>query len=112
MRMLNTADVFAFCRVVKATGARETLKQVAARAADKKDLAAVGLDGFLAILEAAVEPKTEELVYRCLAGPLECTAQEVAEMPLTDLAQMLGRLAEENDLRGFFGFVSGIMDKG
>ena len=99
MRKLNTADVFAFCRVVKATGARETLKQVAARAADKKDL-------------AAVEPKTEELVYRCLAGPLECTAQEVAEMPLTDLAQMLGRLAEENDLRGFFGFVSGILDKG
>lgn len=111
MRKLNTADVFAFCRVVKATGARETLKQVAARAADKKDLAAVGLDGFLAILEAAVEPKTEELVYRCLAGPLECTAQEVAELPLTDLAPMLGRLAEENDLGRFFGFVSGILSK-
>lgn len=138
MRKLNTSDVFAFCRIVKATDAREQLRVIvasaakqkeaykaakaeaeAARAAGKKakdpaqvDVTQVGVDGVLAIIEAAVEPRAEALVYRFLAGPLECSPDDVAAMPLDELVPVLRELARENNLTTFFNSVSGILGKG
>ena len=55
MRKLNTADVFAFCRLVKATEAREQLRMIVGAVAKRKedgeavDVTQVGVDGILAI---------------------------------------------------------------
>lgn len=117
MRKLNTADLFAFCRLVKALDARERLRDIAAAAAGRKedgesvDLTGVGMDGMLALLEAAVEPRCEALVYAFLAGPLERTPDEVAALPLDELLPELNELAGLNDLSGFFASVSGILGK-
>lgn len=117
MRKLNTADVFAFCRVVKATDAREKLRGIVTAVAKKKDagepvdVTQVGVDGVLAVVEAAVEPKAEALVYKFLSGPLECEPEDVAAMELDALLPALRELAEANNLTTFFGSVSGILGK-
>lgn len=117
MRRFNTADVFLFCRLVKATEAREQLRDIVTEAAKKKesgdsvDVTRVGVDGILAIVEAAVEPKTETMVYQFLAGPLECSPEEVKEMPLDELLALLKQLAALNNLTGFFDSVSGILGR-
>ncbi len=117
MRKLNTADVFAFCRLVKATEARERLRNIVSAVAKKKDdgkpvdVTQVGVDGILSIVEAAVEPKAEAMVYKFLAGPLECEPDEVASMELEKLLPALQKLAEENNLTVFFGSVSGMIGK-
>ena len=117
MRKLNTADVFAFCRLIKATEAREQLRGIVAAAAKKKeagetvDVTGVGVDGILSIMESAVDPKAEVMVYRFLSGPMECTPEDVAALPLTDLIQNLREMAEINCLTVFFDSVSGILGK-
>lgn len=117
MRKLTTADIFSFCRLVKATDAREQLRGIASAAAKSKeegklvDVTQVGVDGILAVLEAAVEPKAEAMVYKFLAGPMECTPDAVAAMPLEELLPALKRLAEDNNLTSFFASVSGILGK-
>ena len=118
MRKLNTADVFAFCRLVKATEAREQLRIIVAAVAKRKedgeavDVTQVGVDGILAIAEAAVDPKAEAMFYKFLAGPLECTPDEVAAMELDVLVPSLKQLAEASNLTTFFDSVSGILGKG
>ena len=117
MRKLNTSDIFNFCRLVKATDAREQLRSIVTAVAKKKDagepvdVTQVGVDGVLAVVEAAVEPKAEALVYKFLAGPLECTAEDVAAMELDALLHALKEIAEANNLTTFFGSVSGILGK-
>lgn len=118
MRKLNTADVFNFCRLVKATDAREQLRCIVTAVAKRKDkgepidVTQVGVDGVLAVVEAAVEPKAEALVYKFLAGPLECKPEAVAAMELDALLPALKEIAEANNLTVFFDSVSGILGKG
>lgn len=117
MRKLNTSDVFAFCRLVKATDAREQLRSIVTAVAKQKetgaevDVVRVGVDGVLAVVEAAVEPRTEEMVYKVLSGPLECSPQEVADMDLDVLMAALQQLAAQNNLSAFFASASGILGK-
>lgn len=118
MRKLNTSDVFNFCRLVKATDAREQLRVIVTAVAKKKDkgepidVTQVGVDGVMAVIEAAVEPKAEALVYKFLSGPLECKPDAVASMEIDELLPKLRELAEANNLTAFFGSVSGILGKG
>ena len=113
MRKLNTSDVFAFARIVKASGMREELKKILkdVAASEEKDLEDVGMDTILAILEALSEKQSEAAIYKLLAGPFETTAEEVETMELPELAENLRTLSEENDLKAFFNYVSGIAGK-
>ena len=113
MRKLNTSDVFTFARIVKASGMREELKKILkdVAAAEEKDIEDVGMDTIMALLEALSERKSEEAIYQLLAGPFETTAEEVEKMALPDLFENLRTLSEENDLKAFFNYVSGIVGK-
>lgn len=122
MRKLNTADVFAAARVIRASGMRDQLLPIIQKAAeetkaaeDKKAMDAIlsriGINGFLTVLEALAERKSEAAIYEVLAGPMECSAEDVEDMPLEDLIPMLRQIAEENQLKDFFGYVSGILGK-
>lgn len=122
MRKLNTADVFAAARVIRASGMRDQLLPIirqaveeANKAEDKKTrdaiLSKIGINGFLTVLEAMAERKAEAAIYVALAGPMECSAEEVEKMPLDDLLQKLRQIAEDNRLKDFFGYVSGILGK-
>ena len=120
MRKLNTADVFAAARVIRASGMRDQLLPVIQKAAAEannaedekaKDaiLSKIGINGFLTVLEAMAERKAESAIYEVLAGPMECSSEDVEKMPLEDLLPKLRQIAEENQLKNFFGYVSGIL---
>ena len=57
------------------------------------------------------ERKSEAAIYEVLAGPMECSAEDVEKMPLDELLPKLRQIAEENRLKDFFGYVSGILGK-
>lgn len=112
MRKLNTSDVFAMARVVRASGMREELRGLIKRAAESgAKVEDVGIDGFLTILEALAEKKAESAIYEVLSGPFEVTVQEVSVMQLDELTEKLTQLAEGNDLKRFFKWLSGILGK-
>lgn len=112
MRKINTSDVFALARVVRASGMREELRVLIKQAAETESkLEDVGIDGFLTILEALAEKKAEAAIYEVLSGPFEATAQEVAAMELDELMEKLHCLVQENDLKRFFKWLSGILGK-
>lgn len=112
MRRLNTADVFAALRLIRATNLREEIKPLLkAAASEQVSVEDVGIDGVLTLIEAFSERQAEEALYNVLAGPFEVEPEEVAAMDLGELAEKLGTLAKENDLRSFFGYVSGILGK-
>ena len=113
MRKLNTSDVFAFARIVKASGMREELKKILkdVAASEDQNLEDVGIDTILALLEALSEKQSETAIYKMLAGPFEKAAEEVEKMELPELFENLRTLSEENDLKILFNYVSGIVGK-
>lgn len=109
MRKLMTQDVFACCRCLKALGVKEKMKELAAEANSVRDVFDLGFDVLWDLFDAATESGGEAALYNFLAGPFEMSAEEVATMPLPDLFAALQLMAEENDLKGFFGFVRRLM---
>lgn len=110
MRKLKTVDVFTVLRAIKTVGLREELKPVLARAASgEMSVEDVGIDGFLSLLEMLAEKKAENALYEALAGPFEAAPEEVGDMDLEELAAGLVQIAQENNLKAFFGYVSGLL---
>ena len=113
MRKLNTSDVFAFARIVKASGMREELKTIIRDISGREnwDVEEIGMDSVLAILEALAEKRSEAAICEMLAGPFEMSAEDVRTLELPQLAECIRQLISENDLKSFFSFVSGIAGK-
>lgn len=110
MKKLGTTDIFAAMRIVKASGMREELKPVIAKAAEGKfSFNEIGVDAILSAMEALSGHAAEKAIYDLLARPFEMTPDEVAEMPLEELADKLQQIADENDLPRFFKSLSGLM---
>ena len=112
MRKLNTSDVFAALRLIRAANLREEIKPVMRVASEGKlSVEDVGIDGIISVVEMLAEKKAEKAMYEVLSGPFEMEPEEVANMELVQFAENLQQLAKENDLRAFFGYVSGILTK-
>lgn len=112
MRKLQTVDVFAALRVIKAANLREEIKPILKKASEgQASIEDIGIEGMLSVVELLAEHKAEKAMYEVLAGPFEMTAEEVGCLELSKLAENMKRLAEENDLQAFFGYVSGILGK-
>lgn len=112
MRKLKTTDVFAALRAIKAVGLRDELKPLLARAAaGGVSVEDVGIDGFLSLLEMLSEKKAENALYEVLAGPFEATPEAVGSMDLDEMFAGLCQIARENNLKDFFGYVSGLLGK-
>ena len=109
MRKLETSDVFAACRCLKAIGAKEKIKETAQKADRVTDVWGNGFDLLWDIFDAATEADGEDAIYRFLAGPLEMTSDEVRHMPVALLFDNVKALAEENDLLRFFKSAAGLM---
>ena len=112
MRKLNTSDVFAMARIVRASGIRNEIRDLIHRVAGTDEsTASVGIEGFLVIMEACAERKSERAIYEALSGPFEMTADEVALLELDELERRFSLLNEENNLKHFFDLVSRILGK-
>lgn len=112
MRKLNTQDVFSLARIVRASAVKDQLVALIKDATSKnKSVEDIGIIGFLTIFEAMTEKNAESAIYTFLSGPFEMTPGEVAALDLSSLLQLLSRLCEENNLKDFFGWLSGILGK-
>ena len=109
MRKLKTRDVFSACRVLKTVGAKAEIEKVAKSADKAADVWSQGFDLLWGIFDKATEKNAEQPIYELLAGPFEKTADEVADMDLSDLFASLRQLAEENDIITFFKSVGKMM---
>lgn len=114
MRKLITADVFAFARVIKASGMREQLTTYIRKLAvqgKELDVESVGYEGILIMIEALAERKAENALYEALASVAETTPDAVKNLPPADFFALFKEISEENDIQAFFGYVSGILGK-
>ena len=114
MRKIITADVFAFARVIKASGMREQLtafiRKLAAQ--DKElDVEAVGYEGLLVMIEALAERKAENALYEALGSIAEMKPSDIQNLPPAEFFKLFKDISEENDIKAFFGYVSGILGK-
>lgn len=113
MRTLKTSDVFAFARLIKASGVRSELTETVDRLSTLKeaDLRKVGIDTVLMIIEALAEKNSEKVLYEALAPVLEMKPDEVAQLPPAEFFNALKQISEENDLANFISSLSGILGK-
>lgn len=110
MKRLQTSDVFAALRIVKAAEMHEALKPVLKKVSEgKASVEDIGIEAVLTIIEAAAGTKAENAIYTFLAAPFEMSAGEVAALPLDKLMANLKELAKENDLSGFFKSLSDLI---
>lgn len=114
MRKIITADVFAFARVIKASGMREQLtafiRKLAAQ--DKElDVEAVGYEGLLVMIEALAERKAENALYEALGSIAGMKPSDIQNLPPAEFFKLFKDISEENDIKAFFGYVSGILGK-
>lgn len=114
MRKLITSDVFALARIIKASGMRDALTAYVKRLAAQDqalDVETVGYEGMLIMIEALAERKAENALYEALAPVMELTPEEVRSLPPADFVANIKQIAEENDIKSFFGYVSSILGK-
>ena len=111
MRKLKTSDVLSACRLLKRCGLKERVREIAGKADTAADAWSRGFDLIYDIFDAATEAQGEAALYDFLAGPLEMTAQQVADLPIPDLFAACKQLAEDNDLRAFFGTVRSFLTR-
>lgn len=108
MRKIMTKDIFATMRVIKKSGMKQQLIPLVKKAAEA-DVAEVGIEGMLTVMEVLAEHNSERAVYEVLSGPFEMTSDEVEALELDELTTMLTELGEQNNLRNFFKALSGMI---
>lgn len=108
MRKLITRDIPAFCRVLKAIGVDEELREIA-RVGKAADVWAAGYDLVFGIFDKVTEKKAEDLLYEFFAGPFEKTPDEIANMEVSELFNSIKQMVRENDLDGFFKSAATLM---
>lgn len=114
MRKLITSDVFAIARIVKASGMRENLTTFVKKLVAQDvplDLETVGYESILVVIEALAERKAETAIYEAIASVMETTPDAVKNLPPAEFFAALKQIGEENDVKSFFGYVSGILTK-
>lgn len=112
MRKLQTLDVFSAMRLIQRAGIKEGIKPYLKMAASGKcSIDDVGIEGVLGLIEILSESKSENAIYEVLASPFEILPEEVAKMELDSFIEALRTLARENNLKLFFGYLSGMIGK-
>ena len=108
MRKILTSDVFAAVRIIEKSGVKEDLvpliKDIAAKGTSALDS---GILGILTMLFSVA--KMETAIYEWLAPIVDMTSEEIRELPPMDFVGLIETLAAENDLKGFFKYVSDLL---
>lgn len=110
MKKLQTSDVFAALRIVKAANLKEALKPTLMKVAEgEKNISDIGIETVLSVIEGLSDAKSEGAFYEFLSAPFEMSAEDVAALPLEELLADLKKLGEENDLKSFFKSLSAVI---
>lgn len=110
MRKLATKDVFKTMRLIDKLNLKEELApHIKEWAQSGRDVADVGIEGFLTIVEIASRKNTENAIYELLADVMGLTPSEVENLPINELARALEEIGRDNDLKSFFISLSGLI---
>lgn len=113
MRNLNGHDVFMALRVLKRVGVKDELIELATymnRVADGKAAVTaekqekVGARLIFGLLSNAGDEAAEKAVFEFLAGPLETTAEELAQRDLLDICEDVDKYIKSMDRERWSGF--------
>lgn len=105
MRNLKTSDVFSASRIIKELDLKEKIKDIALNSKNI-DQRVVGFDIVWTIIENACTKKAEALVYEFIGNLLEKTPDEIAEMNPTEMLTDLLEVANLEEWKSFFKYVS------
>lgn len=113
MRSLQSGDIFAACRLLKAIGVRDEIKKVAEKATSMQDFKSfdVGFDLIYNLFEMAVTSEAEKEWYKFFAGIFECKAEEVKQMDPCDFIDKVLEVADVQKWRDFFSKVLSLTNK-
>lgn len=112
MRKLQTSDLFNALRLIRKANLREELKPILKLAGSGElKVEDVGIEAILGFVEILAEKKAEQAIYEVLAHPFDMTTKEVEQLDLITLAEMLGQLSRENDLKHFFTLLASMNSK-
>lgn len=109
MRKLITGDLFAFARVIKASGIRDELVAYLQKLNADSDKEQVGMTTILMILEALSDKNAENAFYDAVKDIFE--VEDVQSLPPSELFAYFKQMAEENDLPNFFNSLFGGLGK-
>lgn len=102
MRNLNTGDLFKAARMIKEMGIKEELKAFAENLDDNVNQKDAGIDLLMLIFSKVTETKSENLIYKFLAGPFEMEVEEVEKMDLFEMIETLFTVADVEKWKGLF----------
>lgn len=115
MRKLQTQDVFKLARIIKQANMKDHItkftqkgKTNANSSKEEKEKAAeeIGVDVFLAIVEACGDSKIEELLYDLIGGVAEKKPDEIKEQSLETTIEQVKQIIKENNITTFFSTAS------
>ena len=116
MRALNTADVFAFVRVIREAGMEETLKKEFADLIDGKkkitseelvEAATANQSGILlAVISGFSRKGAEREFYEFISGPFEMTPEEIEKQDASKTLEMLFELTSGEGWTNFFDYAA------
>lgn len=109
MRELNFNDVFVFARVLQTIGAKNILREYAAKADTLDDVFEGGFLFVWDLFEAASKTNSQSAIFAFLADIFGCESDEVGLWSISQIESNLKQLAEQNDLKGFFKRAAALM---
>lgn len=101
MRKLQTTDVFAALRIVKAAGVADEVKKIARILEEKEKTEAevsimdIGIEMIVGIMEKLAGTDAEKAFYRFLSGPMEIKEKDIATM---DPIELVDKIMEMKDV--------------
>lgn len=116
MRALKTTDVFAAMRIITAAGIADEVRMIASALDEKESkgetlgVLDVGVTMCIGVLEKIVQGPSEKALYKFLAGPLELSEKEIANMDPLDLFDKITELKEVVDVERWKSFFKRIAD--
>ncbi|MEG0297423.1 MAG: hypothetical protein RR620_11960 [Clostridium sp.] len=107
MRKLVTSDIFVAGRLIKKLDLKDRLKSIyqGSKTVDSENdeaVEAIGIEVMYSIFEECTTKQMESAIYEFLSRPFEKSTKEIEEMELDKFFEMVGLLAKENNLLGFF----------
>ena len=115
MRKLNGHDVFMAFRVMQKIGIKDELVELAKAIQDRVNApnqTTLGAKLILSVLANCGDEAAEKAVFAFLAGPLETSEEDLANMELGKLRDMIGELLHMMNMeewKAFFTSVAGLL---
>lgn len=97
MRKLQTQDVFALARIIKATDTKnDVVAAIEAGKSENADAEKIGINFFLSLVYSCGDTSVERMFYDFIGSIAEMSANDIKTMSLDALCDTFKKIVEEN----------------